>query len=277
MPTPSAVPGRPAVPALAPTFAAWRDPLGQLLARERRLTLYAVALFALLLPLALASGLDERTLRGVNVWIKPMKFAVSIGVLAITTAWFIGHLSAERRTGRAIDWIVGLLIASGSFELVYIVVQAALGQGSHYNIGDPLHATLYTAMGIGAVVLTATQPLLAWQLFRHPDTNRPAAHRLAVLLGLVLSFVFGAGAGGLLSGLQPPDGGAGTLFGWVLRGGDLRPAHFVGLHVEQALPALAWAATALGIRRASAAVWASTLAYALLFAALVAWGLAGRL
>jgi hypothetical protein len=249
----------------------------ELLARERRLAVYGALLLALLLPMALAWGLDERTLRGANVWIKPMKFALSIAVLSLTTAWFIGHLPAARRSSRATDWIVWLLIGAGSFELAYITVQAALGQGSHYNVGDAFHATMYTLMGIGAVVLTTTQPMLAWQLYRHPDRRRPAAYRHAVLIGLVLTFLFGAGIGGLLSASPPPSGGLTLpLLGWSLGGGDLRPAHFFGIHAEQVLPLVGFIVTALGLRHARATVWATALGYSALFAWLVVWGVSGR-
>ena len=254
-----------------------RDWPGELITRERRLAVYGAVLIALLLPMAVAWALDDRMLRGVNVWIKPMKFALSISLLALTTAWFVGHLPAARRVGRPVDWIVWLLIGAGSFELGYIILQAALGQGSHYNVGDPWHATMYTLMGLGAIVLTATQPMLAWQILRHPDPNRPAAYRQAVLLGLTLTFVYGAGAGGLLGGLQPPDEGVRLpLFGWSLAGGDLRPAHFVGIHAEQVLPLIGFAAVALQMRQPKTVVWVVTLAYSALFAVLVAWGLSGR-
>ena len=244
------------------------------LSRERRLVIYAAVLFALLIPLAIAWGLDERTLRGANVWIKPIKFAISIGVLALTTAWFVGHLPVERRTGRAIDWIVWLLIGSGTFELAYITMQAALGEASHYNVADAWHMAMYNLMGVGALMLTATQPMLAWQLFRHPDPHRSEVYRMAVLIGLLLTFVFGAGVGGLLANLQPPNGAVTLpLFGWSLGGGDLRPAHFVGIHAEQLLPFIGYGAATLGTRGARLLVWASTLLYSMLFATLVVWGL----
>jgi hypothetical protein len=262
------------------TVRTWlRQAPAELLARERRLAIYGAVLLLLLVPMAIAWGLDDRMLRGDNVWIKPMKFGFSIAVLALTTAWFIGHLPTAQRASRATDRIVWLLIGAGTFELAYITLQAALGQASHYNVGDAWHGTMYTLMGIGALGLTATQPMLAWQLHRHPDASRPVAYRHAVLIGLVLTFLFGAGVGMLLSGLQPPSGGTGAtlpLLGWSLAGGDLRPAHFVGIHAEQVLPVIGLVAAAAGLRRAKAVVWASTAAYALLFALLVAWGLAGR-
>lgn len=270
---------------IRPTFA-WRGdavlaPLGRLTielrARERRLTRYGGLLMALLLPMALAWAVDDRVLRDANVWIKPMKFSFSIAVLAWTTAWFVGHLPVEHRDSRAVDRIVWLLIGAGSFELAYITLQAALGEGSHYNVGSSLHAVMYMLMGVAALVLTVTQPMLAWQLARHPDLQRPAVYRHAVTVGLVLTFVLGAGIGGLLSAKQPPVGGASLpLMGWALFGGDLRPAHFVGIHAEQILPVVGFAAAALGGWRAQVALWTAVVAYGALFGFLVAWGLPGR-
>jgi len=250
--------------------------VAELLRRERRLALFGFAMLVLLLPLALAWGVDARTLRGANVWIKPMKFALSLGLFALTTAWLVGHLLPAARRLRALDWIVWVLIGSASFELGYIVLQAAHGQASHYNVGDALHGLMYSLMGLGALLLTATQPALAWLLLRHADPVRAPAYRLAVLIGLVLTFVLGAGVGGLLSGMQPPEASALPVIGWSLAGGDLRPAHFLGIHAQQALPLLGLAVAGWTAAAARRAVWAGAAAWLLLFAAALAWGLAGR-
>jgi hypothetical protein len=206
-----------------------------------------------------------------------MKFALSIAMVALTTAWFAGHLPASSRDGRAMGRIVWLLIATGTFELAYISLQAALGQASHYNQADALHGAMYDLMGMAALLLTATQPMLALQLYRHPDPAQPPAYRQAMLLGLVLTFFFGATAGGLLAGLQPPESAPRLpLFGWSLAGGDLRPAHFLGIHAEQLLPLVGFACAALGVTRGTRVVWWVTGAYSILFVGLVAWGVLGR-
>jgi hypothetical protein len=261
-------PGRPAEPLMLRIVREFVE-------RDRSLAIFAAVLLALLVPAAIAAGIDERVVRGVNVWIKPMKFALAIAVLALTTAWFIGHLPAPRRGTRAVRRIAALLIATGSFELGYITLQAALGEASHYNVGDAFHGTMYTLMGIGALGLTATQPMLAWQLHRHGDRSVPPAYRLAVLLGLVLTFVLGAGVGSVLSAIEPPTGPGLPLLGWSTVAGDLRPAHFVGIHAGQILPLVGIALVAAKLPQGRAWVWAAAAGYSALCAVLVARAFAG--
>ncbi len=167
-------------------------PFARVWQREPRLVAFALLLLLLMLPAAIGLGLDERVLRGVNVWVKPMKFMASVALLALTTAWFAALLPAAVRQGRNFRVLVWTLIATGGFEVGYITLQAALGQASHYNVGDPLHAALYTLMGGAALLMTATQPWLAWLIWRHGERRIAPAYRLGVLLGLGLTFVLGA-------------------------------------------------------------------------------------
>ncbi|AKJ28358.1 hypothetical protein [Caldimonas brevitalea] len=259
---------RPTMPRLS-ALDLWRE----LRTRQRTLTLFATALLALMVPLAIAAGLDDRLLRGANVWWKPLKFSLSIAVFAITTAWFIGHLPAERRSSRSVRCVVGLTLVAGGFELGYITLQAALGQASHYNNSDTLHAVMYTLMGVGAVLLTATQPLLAWQLHRHSRAALAPAYRLGVTAGLLLTFVLGTGVGALLSTQQPPSGGI-PIVGWSLSGGDLRPAHFLGIHAQQLLPLAGLALARLPVKTGCRAVALTAVLYAAACVSLTAraWG-----
>lgn len=253
----------------------WRRLVPELLERERRLSLFALLVLLMMIPTAVAWGVDDRMLRGVNVWVKPLKFMASLTLFALTTAWFIGHLPAQQRRSRAVGVIVWTVIATSTFEVGYITLQAARGVGSHYNVADPFHAIMYALMGIGALLLTATQPLLAWQIYRHGDRSRAPAYRLAVLIGLTLTFFMGASVGALLSDLKPPQTDMLPLIGWSLSGGDLRPAHFVGIHAQQVVPLIGLAAAAWAGGRAVVWVAMASLVYTVLFAVLVAWGLNG--
>jgi len=71
--------------------------LRQLWHDEPRLVWFALAMLAAMVPAAIGLGLDERVLRGVNVWVKPLKFMAAVALLALTTAWFAGQLPAAVR------------------------------------------------------------------------------------------------------------------------------------------------------------------------------------
>lgn len=252
------------------------SPWAWLWQREPRLVAFALLMLALMLPAAIGLGLDDRTLRGVSVWVKPMKFMASVVVLALTTAWFSSYLPAAVRQGRSFTWLVWTLIVTGGFEVGYITLQAALGQASHYNVGTPLHAALYTLMGSAAMVLTATQPWLAWLIWRHGDRSLAPAYRLAVLLGLGLTFALGASVGMMLGGGQPASGTGLPVVGWSRSMGDLRVAHFIGIHAGQALPLAGFALARWIPRLALPGVLLASTAWTALWAWTLLQALAGR-
>ncbi len=264
MPTPGRRSGRFAGPA-----GLWSEALE----RQRTLIIAAVLIWAAMLPTLVAYGLDERTVREVNVWVKPLKFMASIGLFWLCTAWFIGLLPEDRRRNADVRTLANVALGAGLFEIIYITVQAALGQPSHFNDSSPFHQLMYTLMGLGALAMTATQPVLAWHIARHGRTELAPVWREAVVIGLVLTFVLGAGAGGLLGSVQPPSGAGWPVVGWHLGGGDLRPAHFVGMHAQQFVPLVgALLAAAGGGRRW---LWGFVVLYAMLWVAAMVNGLDG--
>jgi hypothetical protein len=216
--------------------------VSELFERQPTLARYGAALLLLALGTALLQQFDARTLDGVNVWVKPTKFLVSVGVFALTTAWFFGYVRPERRRSRAMGWTVAVLLVSATFELAWISWQAAQGLDSHFNTGTPFYAIMFALMGLFALALTGTTLPLAWEIARRPAEGLQPDYVLAVVLGLVLTFLLGTGAGAYMSAHGSHDVGAEgarlALFGWNREGGDLRIAHFMGIHAQQAIPLL---------------------------------------
>jgi hypothetical protein len=243
---------------------------------DRTLVVFGLVMVALAAVALAGLALDPRTLRGVGVWVKPAKFALSLAVLAWTTAIVAGFLDAAfRRRSRSLAALRGVFVFTATFEILYITFKAALGEASHFNRSDAFHDTLYSLMGVAALALAATQPWLAVLLARHPAPGLHPALRQAMGLGLWLSFALGAGAGVMMGGGAPPLNGGIPVLGWTFGTGDLRPAHFVGMHAAQALPLVAAWMVARRWPRATGLVRIAAAGWVLLFAAAVAAAFAG--
>src|SRR3546814_8571492 len=74
------------------------------------LTYYGAAFLLLALVTAAAQIFDTRLVDGVNVWVKPTKFFVSVGVFSLTAAWFFGYVRQERRRSRPMRAVVALIV-----------------------------------------------------------------------------------------------------------------------------------------------------------------------
>jgi hypothetical protein len=180
---------------------------------------------------------DLRTIREVGIWVKPMKFMAATALFAWSTVWLTHLANASVSHGEAYKGICALLVLTSLFEVVYITYQAALGEASHYNNTDKLHAILYSVMGIVAVGLTASQAWLAWEIWKAQGDIAFSVTGLGVVIGLALTFLLSTISGGLLGGIQPPSGQGLPIVGWHLYK-DIRPSHFLGVHAQQLIPLL---------------------------------------
>jgi hypothetical protein len=253
-----------------------------LIDRQPTLARYGAAVLMLAgLCLALQQ-VDGRAIDGVNVWVKPAKFFLSTAVFALTAAWFFGYVRPERRRSRLMRGTVAMLVASATFELVWISWQASQGQPSHFNLSSPFTSLMFQLMGLFALLLTATTLPLAWEIGRRPAPGFKPDFVAAVVLGLVLTFLLGTTAGAMmgakLNHAVGPVSERLPFFGWNRSGGDLRIAHFMGLHAEQAIPLLgaALGATGLSTRRRTGLLLAGTALFTAATVAILVQALAGR-
>ena len=181
--------------------------------------------------------LDGRMLLGRNVWTKPWKFATSITIFAATMGWILPSLSLGDRTEGLVSYIIA---AAMLIEITLISGQAARAVPSHFNTSTPLDAAIFAAMGIAVTINTLVVAYVLWRIIRSPPDLAPA-YLWGIGLGLFV-FVIASFEGGLMvsqsshSIAAPADGPGLPLLNWSLAGGDLRVAHFLGLHALQVLP-----------------------------------------
>lgn len=235
--------------------------MAELAARQQALTRAGTALFVLLAACLPAMALDPRELNGVSVWVKPAKFAASLGIWCWTLAWAFGALDPAARRGLVARLAVAGTLAAVALEQGWITIRAALGQPSHFAT-DALGAFMYGLMGIGATLLVAMAALLGALVLWRGHRAQPAPWRLAVGLGLLLAGVLGGvtgfaigGAGTPRLGGSPTDAAKLPPFFWSRDGGDLRVAHFLAVHAMQALPLLALAGAGVALVWLGAAGW----------------------
>ncbi|WP_400190192.1 hypothetical protein [Hymenobacter sp. B81] len=242
--------------------------------REQSALTWAGWLHAALLLLALALlPFDERTVTGLNVWIKPIKFSVAGLVYVWSLAYLLTDLpAAAGRSARRVGRVVALAL---TVEISCVYLQAARGTTSHFNMNSVFDMMVFNVMGL---FILANTLAIVWALglvFRHRPLGSAAwvwGIRLGLLVFLVGSAVGGSMSARLAHTVGAADGGAGLPFlGWSTRHGDLRAAHFLGLHALQALPLLGWLLTRAFPRLRPAAQTALVLLGTLLYCAAVSW------
>ena len=196
----------------------------------------ALMWFALLITFCFSLA-EERTIREVGIWVKPMKFMAATALFAWTTVWLAELAHPSVTQGDSYKGICALIVVTSLFEVVYITYQASQVAASHYNTSDPFHAMMFSVMGLAAVGLTFSQVWLAWDIWSARATIELTVTAWGILIGLTMTFVLSTISGFMLGGHQPPAGQGLPIVGWHLYK-DIRPAHFLGVHAQQLIPLL---------------------------------------
>lgn len=174
---------------------------------------------------------------GVNAWLKPLKFFFSVAVFSWTMAWYLHYLNQPGKI-KKYTWMVVIVM---SFELFVITWQAANGRLSHFNISTPLYGALFNLMGVAITILTLWTAYIGYLFFRMNASNISETYlwgiRFGILFFVIFSFEGGIMAQRLAHTVGNVDGSPGLpLFNWSRTYGDLRVAHFFGIHSLQLLP-----------------------------------------
>lgn len=270
------------------------------LAANRPLSVMGAAMLITFFVTVVGALLDHRVITGAPAWLKPAKFAISVSVYCFTVVWLLGFVENRPRLVRL---VANVTVAGTLVEMILIITQAARGTSSHFNMTTSFNSFVWVTMGIFILFVWAMNLLLAVMLIQQNMADRAFAWslRLGVLLsaiGMAVAFfmvtprpeqvadiarhhglrIVGAHSVGVA------DGGPGLpVFGWSTVGGDLRPAHFVGLHALQILPFVGWLLSRrkgfllwLTANERLALVWTVGLAYFALILMLVWQALRGE-
>lgn len=223
---------------------------------NRPLTILGVVMILVFLGTLAGILLDHRVITGAPAWLKPAKFAISVSVYSFTFVWLLGFAQKRRRLAR---FAANVTFVSFVVEMAVILTQAARGTTSHFNLTTPLNTFLWMTMGAFIVVVWVMNLLLGIVLLFERIPDRPFAWSLRLglfisLVGMAVAFLMvrptpgqratmSAGGARIVGAhsVGVADGGPGLpVVGWSTVGGDLRVAHFFGIHAMQLLPFFAW-------------------------------------
>jgi hypothetical protein len=220
---------------------------------EQHRPLVVIVLFSCACLILSASGLalDHKLIAGENAWIKPCKFSVSLATYGLTLLWYSRFLTQHQVLFRrmTVAAMVGTMV-----ELSTIIIQVLRGTTSHFNTSTTLNHVLFwiTTSAIVPVALAVVGLFIMLLREKNLHPVLGTALRWALLITIV-GFVPGVlmilpdqfqdaittykQFDGHTVGF--PEGGPGIPFlGWSTVAGDLRIAHFVGIHALQVVPLL---------------------------------------
>lgn len=197
----------------------------------------AIVLTLGLLACVLLQQADGRLIAGASVWSKPAKFFLSLAVQSLTLTWAISLLPKPARGVTAASWA---FMAALAVEMAYMIFRASRAEASHFNTATPVAAAMYAIMGAGALTLTGVTGFVGYRVWQQRGMS---LMREAAGLGLMLGALLGTAAGAYMSaqtghsvGGDITDASGLRFFHWSTAGGDLRVAHFLGLHTSQFVP-----------------------------------------
>lgn len=191
--------------------------------------------FILAVMFLLLMGIDTRTVRQELVWLKPLRFAVSIGLFAWTYAWFTGFVQRNIRIIQVLNWLVA---ACMFIEITLISMQSVRGVDSHFNVRTSFDATVFSIMG-GVIGFNAMVVAVWFVIFSLVEKGKDE-YRPAIVWGMLL-FLLGNFSGFLLTRYGWPTTGTEHVqhmpfTDWKMNFKDLRISHALGLHAIQVLP-----------------------------------------
>lgn len=209
----------------------------QLKSRNTLLFWYGVLNFVAAIVCAVLTPTTDITVLNINAFVKPAKFYLSIGIFVFTIGWLMPYLQLPKKE-KAYTYMAIIVF---TFESFIITWQAANGRLSHFNKDTPLYIVLFSLMGIAITILTVWTGYIGYLFFKKKDFDLPASYIWGIRLG-ILFFVLFAFEGGLMASLLrhtvgAADGGKGLpVVNWSRGHGDLRIAHFLGMHTLQIFP-----------------------------------------
>jgi hypothetical protein len=219
----------------------FRDTISKISKRFPFLHRIVLLHFLMLIVCLIGIMVDDRQLMGINVWIKPTKFIISGIVVLWTIGWYLLVYPFREKTKTFIAVVAAILML---LEDTIITSQAARGVSSHYNTASLFDGIVFGIMGLAIGLFTG---IVFWFFIKSFSSQLEFPNQMKWSLRISwFTFLFASAIGGSMisqlgHNVGVADGGVGLPFlNWSTVGGDLRVAHFFGIHGVQIIPLAAF-------------------------------------
>jgi hypothetical protein len=185
---------------------------------------------------------NNTVILGINSVIKPMKFALTICIYSWTMAIILSYFENQKKV-KIYSWVA---VVAMCFEQIAITSQALRGELSHFNNSNTYGFIVFQLMGVFILTLTLWTGYMAYIFIKQKKHSVASPVVLSIKIALVYFVIFSL-FGGYIGGktghtVGASDGGNGLWFlNWSTLFGDLRVAHFFGIHSLQIIPLYALA------------------------------------
>jgi len=198
---------------------------------------YGLICFIASVVCLILSRMTSVQVMGISAWIKPFKFCISTTIMAWTMAFYMQFLKNQGQVS-IYNWSMIVLL---SLEVILITYQASRGTTSHFNQEDAAGKAIFSIMGLAIAIFMFHTAYIAFLFFQQDSFEASDVLILAIKLGLIITVIFafeGFAMGALMKHtVGAIDGGPGLpVVNWSKNHGDLRIAHFFGMHALQLVP-----------------------------------------
>jgi hypothetical protein len=213
----------------------------EIFSRNKILAYTGLLFLAIAIVLSLYSFINKVEVLGINSMIKPIKFCIS----TVAYSWTMAYLLFYVKRQKSVKWYSILALGVMIYENGVIIIQAFRGKQSHFNQSELVGGILYGIMGILIVWLTTATLVIALRFIFQKEYAISAPFALSIKIGLIFFVVFSF-LGGYMSAINSHNVGGeigkeGLPFlNWSTIFGDVRVAHFFGLHSLQVIPLIGY-------------------------------------
>ena len=212
--------------------------------KKRNAVLFWLGVFNFIITLYCTSVafFTHKSVFGTNAFFKPLKYSFSSGIFLWSMAWILYYFSSISFR-KISSWLIGISIL---LQNIIILIQAYRVVPSHYNHATTFDSLMYVLIILFVMISTITLIRICVLFFKQKRFAISQQYTWGIRLGLLIFVVSTTLTGGIMMGkmshtIGGEDGGLGIFFlNWSKKYGDLRVAHFFGVHSLQIIPTLSY-------------------------------------